>query len=91
MATAITPAQKRALAKAVANGFIMRPGGFSPDNPLPGEDAREAANFDSGFIIERLIGAGLLRHGEDANQFVPTQAGIDLNSSLKAPKVKRTA
>jgi len=54
----------------------MRPGRFCPKNPLYVSDAIKLEQFDSSQVIDRLINGGFLTHGNGANQFVLTAAGL---------------
>lgn len=80
-----TDAQKRAISKAVQNGFVMRAGAFS-DGPLE-YGILERPDFDRGLVIDRCIAAGWMAAGMGYNQYVPTEDGLAAIQPRRKAKV----
>ena len=69
----LSKAQRRALRKAIENGFVMRAGGFSDAVQA---DVIEREDFDRPLVVDRLIAQGLLKPGEGYNQYVPSDRAL---------------
>ena len=80
----LTPAQKRVLHKAIANGFVMAVNGFGETDGR--SDPVADRNFDRQSHIDRLIVKGAMTWGEGSNTFVATAAGIAALQPKRSPR-----
>ena len=68
----LTSAQMRVFQKASSAGRVHAAGGFS-DTPI--DEPIQNSEFDTRYLIEKLINMWFLEYGQGWNQYVLTNAG----------------
>jgi len=71
---AMTPALRRVLGKAIAEGCVRRAGIYAE---RPQEETAELGNFDFQTAIDRCVALGWLAPGDAYNTYIATKAGVD--------------